>query len=191
MSSENALTAEVQAEGLQFRPAAEGITVLDGKDYQVALTFIQAIKGWIKKVEGVCAEDIKTAYAQHKDLVAQQKGYTQRAKEALSILQQKTTMWMQQKRRKAAEEERKLREAAEEKGLDTSLVQKAAPPPKVDGVSYRKNYSFVVEDFAEVPDEYKLIDRSKVQGMVNSHKGQITIKGLKIFEDTPTQVVKT
>ncbi len=45
MSSENALTAEVQAEGLQFRPAAEGITVLDGKDYQVALPFIQAIQG--------------------------------------------------------------------------------------------------------------------------------------------------
>jgi len=105
--------------------------------------------------------------------------------------------------RKAEEKARKDRERlareaakAEEAGRteraetlrDRAEVVTAAPPPpaapKVSGIAERKVWKFEVTDPSKVPDEYKTIDERKIGGVVRALKGDTSIPGVRVWEES-------
>lgn len=96
-----------------------------------------------------------------------------------------------------AEEERQLLEAiaaesAGEKEVSEAIMEAPVyvPPvvlqkttPKVEGISYRENWTFRVTDPKKVPDEYKSIDMVKIGQVVRAMKAQTNIAGVEAYAE--------
>ncbi len=57
-------------------------------------------------------------------------------------------------------------------------------PQKAAGTSTAKMWDYEITDPRAVPDEYKMIDTSKLGKVVRAVKGTITIPGVRMFEKT-------
>lgn len=79
--------------------------------------------------------------------------------------------------------------------LDEAIAIESAPiiptvqpekliPYKVKGTSTRTVYDATVTNFAALPDDYKLADEKKLRKIVNAHKGECIIPGVKITQRT-------
>jgi hypothetical protein len=55
--------------------------------------------------------------------------------------------------------------------------------PKVEGISYRENWTFRIVDAAKVPREYLKVDEVKIGGVVRSMKGGTKIAGVEIYSE--------
>lgn len=63
-------------------------------------------------------------------------------------------------------------------------VPVAKAVPKVAGVSLRKTWGFRIVDPSKVPDSYKVIDETKIRGVVRSLGPAANIPGVQVFETT-------
>lgn len=60
-------------------------------------------------------------------------------------------------------------------------VEKATP--KIQGVSYRENWTFRVTDPTKVPREYLAVDLVKIRGVVRAMKGATKIPGVEVYAE--------
>lgn len=56
--------------------------------------------------------------------------------------------------------------------------------PKVSGVTLKKSYAFRIIDPTKVPNQYKVIDESKIRGVVRSLGMNANIPGVQVYEET-------
>ena len=73
--------------------------------------------------------------------------------------------------------------------LISQPVQAVAAPvqtatPKVAGVTLRKTFAFRITNPSLVPVQYKVIDESKIRGVVRSLGMAANIPGVQVYEDT-------
>jgi len=54
--------------------------------------------------------------------------------------------------------------------------------PKIEGISFREDWDFTIEDASLVPNEYKIIDEKKIRGVVKALKGKCSIPGVRVFQ---------
>lgn len=64
------------------------------------------------------------------------------------------------------------------------LQNEPLKPHKIKGTSTRIVYDAVVTHFAQLPDEYKIADEKKLRKVVNAHKGECVIPGVRITQRT-------
>jgi actin-related protein len=115
----------------------------------------------------------------------------------------------ERRRRQKEEEDRRLEEAAraEQRG-DASAARKlieepvvvTAPaprpvfappalitaPPKVEGVSFREEWTYEVVNAELIPREYLAVDDKKLAGVVRAMRGSCRIPGVRVFSRTVT-----
>lgn len=83
------------------------------------------------------------------------------------------------------------REAAAQGGEFTTELQTPVPEhtrTELGTQGFQKVYKWQVTDFAQVPDQYKMIDAGKVQGVVKGSKGTIEIPGIKVWADKTVRI---
>lgn len=85
-------------------------------------------------------------------------------------------------RAKASGKDEKIEELEAQKEAIIPLNTPVAAPPleTLKGVSYRDKYTAEVVDFKLLPDEYKMVNQSALDKVVQATKGAIQIPGTKI-----------
>lgn len=71
--------------------------------------------------------------------------------------------------------------AQNQEAVQTALAALPPPPPKVDGLSTREDWSYEVIDFAVLPDEYKLViaNHDKLLEQAKVCKDKLNIPGVR------------
>jgi hypothetical protein len=78
-----------------------------------------------------------------------------------------------------------LRQQQEQVHVEAPQAQGAR---KIDGLQIRKTYEAVVEDFAKLPDKYKLANMPMLNAEARNSKGTAQIPGVKIVEKKHTAI---
>jgi hypothetical protein len=82
---------------------------------------------------------------------------------------------------KAKLEADKAAAKADERAAEQANIIAPTAAPRVEavkGVSYKDSWTAVVDDFAKLPDDYKIADTSKLNKVGQATKGQISIPGV-------------
>ena len=82
-------------------------------------------------------------------------------------------------------------EAAAQGGEHTTELQEPVPDHTRTALGtqgFQKVHKWEVTDFAQVPDQYKVIDSGKVTGVVKGSKGTIEIPGIRIWTDEVVRI---
>ena len=180
---------------------AESIEILDKPEYEEGAKLFAQIKSFRKAIDVQRKELIKLPYDYVKRVNAFAKEISKPLDNAETIIKQKLIDYEAKKelerreQEKRAEEERKrlqeqLNKEAQEKGVEAVILPEVMFPKEEknivhtesgDTVYTRTVWDFEIVDFAQVPDEYKVIDEKKVRQAIN-RLGIRDIPGLKIFQ---------
>jgi len=201
-------TAEVEQQGLVLVAQAEEIAVRDGSTFQQAGLFLRNIAGYLRKVGEVFDPIVDAAHKAHKVAVDQRKKMLEPAQIAERIVKGEMAKWETGERERVAREQRaaeaerrrledeeRLRNAARLEAQGKTAQAEAAlvapvtvpvfTPPvqavsKVEGVSFRDNWTFTVTDPTLVPRDYLMLDEQKIRGVVRALKGETKIPGIEV-----------
>lgn len=181
---------------------AEEIAVTDGTTHKLAISKAGDMKKLIKAFEARRKEIIGPADSFVREINKFCKIVKDRANAALSVYNRKVSTYSAQLEAERREREAKQRAEAEalQKKLDEEAKAKGYEAPKVevtptkpetvtrteDGTSAhtRKVWTFEIEDFAKVPDRYKVIDDRVVNADIRA--GVLEIPGLRVFQKETT-----
>ncbi len=188
---------------------AKALQITTPEDYQGAAFILQDVKGRMKAIETArkaLKQPLDAAVAAVQALFRPPQSTLE---EAERIIKRKLADYDEAQRRAAQEAQRKLNEKAEkerqalqaraQKALQAGKGEKAlelheradavtapvvaANVPAVQGISYSTVWKFVVVDASQVPDEYKVVDESKVRAVVKSLGKQTNIPGVRIWSE--------
>lgn len=201
-------TEQVEQQGLVLVSQAEEIAVRDASTFQQAGLFLRNIAGYLKKVGEVFDPIVEAAHRAHKVAVDQRKKMLEPAQAAEKIVKGEMAKWDTAERARVAEEQReaeaerrrledeeRLKNAARleaagktaqaEAALTAPVTVPVFTPPvqavqKVEGVSFRDNWTFTVTDPGLVPREYLMLDEQKIRGVVRALKGEAKIPGVEV-----------
>jgi len=180
---------------------AQSIEILDKPEYEEGAKLFAQIKSFRKAIDTQRKELIKLPYDYVRRVNAFAKEISKPLDNAEAIIKQKLIDYEAKKelerreQEKRAEEERKrlqeqLNKEAQEKGVEAVILPEVMFPKEEknivhtesgDTVYTRTVWDFEIVDFAQVPDEYKVIDEKKVRQAIN-RLGIRDIPGLKIFQ---------
>lgn len=198
---------------------AEGTLVTNDEEYQSAAEFGRAIKAKANEITAFFKPMKDAAYKAHKEVCEREKKMLEPLAKAEKLVKQAMGAYVTEQERKrkeaeetarraaAAEAERKLADAIslEEQGredeaaaaieeaevIDTvgSSLTISAAPPKVKGVTAKKDYEIVSVDGAKVPInfagiELRPVDTAAVMRLIRASKGSIQIPGITYRETT-------
>jgi len=180
---------------------AKAIEILDKPEYEEGAKLFAQIKSFKKTIDTQRKELIKLPYDYVKRVNAFAKEISKPLDNAETVIKQKLIDYEAKKelerreQEKRAEEERKrlqeqLNKEAQEKGVEAVILPEVMFPKEEknivhtesgDTIYTRTVWDFEIVDFAQVPDEYKLIDEKKVRQAIN-RLGIRDIPGLRIFQ---------
>ncbi len=198
---------------------AEGTFVTNDEEYQSAAEFGRAIKAKANEITAFFKPMKDAAHKAHKEVCEREKKMLEPLAKAEKLVKQAMGAYVTEQERKrkeveeaarraaAAEAERKLADAIslEEQGrkdeaavaieeaevIDTvgSSLTISAAPPKVKGVTAKKDYEIVSVDGAKVPInfagiELRPVDTAAVMRLIRASKGSIQIPGITYRETT-------
>ena len=198
---------------------AEGTLVTNDEEYQSAAEFGRAIKAKANEITAFFKPMKDAAHKAHKEVCEREKKMLEPLAKAEKLVKQAMGAYVTEQERKrkeaeeaarraaAAEAERKLADAIslEEQGredeaaaaieeaevIDTvgSSLTISAAPPKVKGVTAKKDYEIVSVDGANVPInfagiELRPVDTAAVMRLIRASKGSIQIPGITYRETT-------
>jgi regulator of protease activity HflC (stomatin/prohibitin superfamily) len=178
------------------------------EQYLGAAEFLKTIKGYIGRAEELrtsLTKPINESLKRINDLFRPVRSTLESAE---TILKQKVITFQQAMERKRLAQEARLREIAskeqekleaqaaklEEKGkaIQAEAKREAAASiptpavidttPKAKGISFRDVWDFEIVSPEDVPDEYRVIDTDKIKRVVQATKGELEIKGVRIFK---------
>jgi hypothetical protein len=207
MSTEIATVEQVQERGMELVSQAEEIAVRDASTFHQAGLFLRTVAGYLKQVGEIFDPMVLSAHHAHKVAVEQRRKMTEPAETATRLVKTEMTKYEQAERQRVAEEQRKaeverrrLEDEArlavavslEQQGKSEAAARALTAPvtvpvftppvlavPKVDGVSFRDNWTFVVTDPTLVPREYLMLDEQKIRAVVRAMKGETNIPGVE------------
>jgi len=180
---------------------AQSIEILDKPEYEEGAKLFAQIKSFKKTIDTQRKELIKLPYDYVRRVNAFAKEISKPLDDAETVIKQKLIDYEAKKelerreQEKKAEEERKrlqerLNKEAQEKGVEAVILPEVMFPKEEknivhtesgDTVYTRNVWDFEIVDFAQVPDEYKVIDEKKVRQAIN-RLGIREIPGLRIFQ---------
>ena len=180
---------------------AQSIEILDKPEYEEGAKLFAQIKSFKKTIDTQRKELIKLPYDYVRRVNAFAKEISKPLDDAETVIKQKLIDYEAKKelerreQEKKAEEERKrlqerLNKEAQEKGVEAVILPEVMFPKEEknivhteggDTIYTRTVWDFEVIDFAQVPDEYKVIDEKKVRQAIN-RLGIRDIPGLRIFQ---------
>lgn len=198
---------------------AEGTLVTNDEEYQSAAEFGRAIKAKANEIAAFFKPMKDAAHKAHKEVCEREKKMLEPLAKAEKLVKQAMGAYVTEQERKrkeaeeaarraaAAEAERKLADAIslEEQGredeaaaaieeaevIDTvgSSLTISAAPPKVKGVTAKRDYEIVGVDGAKVPInfagiELRPVDTAAVMRLICASKGSIQIPGITYRETT-------
>lgn len=198
---------------------AEGTLVTNDEEYQSAAEFGRAIKAKANEITAFFKPMKDAAHKTHKEVCEREKKMLEPLAKAEKLVKQAMGAYVTEQERKrkeaeeaarraaAAEAERKLADAIslEEQGredeaaaaieeaevIDTvgSSLTISAAPPKVKGVTAKRDYEIVGVDGAKVPInfagiELRPVDTAAVMRLIRASKGSIQIPGITYRETT-------
>jgi len=198
---------------------AEGTLVTNDEEYQSAAEFGRAIKAKANEITAFFKPMKDAAHKAHKEVCEREKKMLEPLAKAEKLVKQAMGAYVTEQERKrkeaeeaarraaAAEAERKLADAIslEEQGredeaaaaieeaevIDTvgSSLTISAAPPKVKGVTAKRDYEIVGVDGAKVPInfagiELRPVDTAAVMCLIRASKGSIQIPGITYRETT-------
>lgn len=206
----------LQSNALSLIEKAELVVIQNDEDYQVASTMIMLAKDGIKKAEDLF-RPIKRKFDEAKKVVLdQERALVGQYEPAKLLLERKTFEYRREQEKKQREESARLaelaRKEAEEAALQDALAAEAmgqteiaeqimqspvyvAPPPprpsapKVEGLSFQKNWKGRVVNFDLLPDMYKISNDSAINTVARSLKEKAKIPGVEFYcEETSRSV---
>lgn len=198
---------------------AEGTLVTNDEEYQSAAEFGRAIKAKANEITAFFKPMKDAAHKAHKEVCEREKKMLEPLAKAEKLVKQAMGAYVTEQERKhkeaeeaarraaAAEAERKLADAIslEEQGredeaaaaieeaevIDTvgSSLTISAAPPKVKGVTAKRDYEIVGVDGAKVPInfagiELRPVDTAAVMRLIRASKDSIQIPGITYRETT-------
>lgn len=198
---------------------AEGTLITNDEEYQSAAEFGRAIKAKANEITAFFKPMKDAAHKAHKEVCEREKKMLEPLAKAEKLVKQAMGAYVTEQERKrkeaeeaarraaAAEAERKLADAIslEEQGredeaaaaieeaevIDTvgSSLTISAAPPKVKGVTAKRDYEIVGVDGAKVPInfagiELRPVDTAAVMRLIRASKGSIQIPGITYRETT-------
>ena len=216
MSDAVAVTKEIEAQAGVLVTQAQTLAVTDAASFQQAGVFLRTIAAYLKRVKEVFDPLVEAAHTAHKVAVAQRAKMAEPAQTAERLVKAAMGTYEAAERERVAaaeraaaaerrrlEDEERLRLAtaleAEQKPAEAERALTApvairvptpviAPVAKVEGVSFREDWDFEIEDAALIPREYLVPDEKKIRAVVRASKGDIKIPGIKPVPKTITSV---
>jgi len=111
--------------------------------------------------------------------------------QARALLTNKILTWKRAETDRLAKEEarrRAIQEAHEKAGHEVSApVVLERPEARIGNTQTRKIWTFSVEDFSRVPDQYKFVNQTAVHAAIRN--GIRDISGIKIYQDDVLSIV--
>jgi len=198
----------IKKDTMTLENKAKQLVVKTNEDFEIAGTLLKMVKGLRKQVGNTFDPIIKANYDAHKKAIEKKKEAEAPIIHAENMIKPKMASYMQEIERKRLEEQRRLEAEARKKAEEEALAEaerlesegamdevdaildeplEVAPivmqddRPKVEGVSVRQNWKFVIEDESKIPDEYKIIDERKIGAVVRALKDKANIAGVKVY----------
>lgn len=188
---------------------ANQITITDQTSYKAAADWLRLIVTLKKEVETTFGQPKKKASEAHKSICAAEKKHLEPLAKAELIVKSKMSLWYAEQERKAKEEkirleaelkkreeENKILEAvALEEAGKTEEAQAVISQPvqvapvkvqvteKVEGISFRENWTFEITDKNTIPREYMIPDEKKIGALVKALKGETNIPGIRVYSE--------
>lgn len=181
---------------------AKGFIIKTGEQFHLANDILITIKSLQKEVNQYFDPVIKKVHEAHKSILDAKKKQSEPLKQAEKIIKSKVLKYHEEQERIRREEELKrqemLRKQEEERLLevaiendDETILDETIPTPKIEvedttrheGISYSLIWRFRIVDKAKVPDEYKIIDESKIRRIVQTMKEDTKIAGIEVYQD--------
>ena len=207
---------QVEQQGLELVKQAQEIAVRDASTFQQAGFFLRNIAGYLKRVGEVFDPIVEAAHKAHKVAVEQRKKMTEPAQVADRLVRAEMGKYESAERervvleqraaeaeRRRLEDEERLRIAATlekegkpeaaEQALTAPVTVRVYTPPvqpviRAEGVSFREDWDFEIEDETLIPREYLMPDEKKIRAFVKATKGATKIPGIKAVPKTITSV---
>lgn len=206
------LTPEVvKADALTMPQQAQAISKINNHDqYAQAGGLLVRIKELRKRVADVFEPIVKAAHEAHKIATAKRNEANapldmaeNHLKRLIGDYNQEQERIRQEQQRQAeaaarkAEEDRMLAEAqaaeaaGEKEEAQAIIEQPVQAPvvivqsttPKLEGVSFRENWTFQITDETKIPREYLIVDTKKIGAIVKAMKGQAAIPGVRAYAE--------
>ena len=206
----------LQSNALSLIEKAELVVIQNDDDYQVASSMIMMAKDGIRKAEELF-KPIKRKMDEAKKVVLdQERALVARYEPVKLLLERKTFEYRREQEKRQREESARLaemaRKEAEEAAIQDALAAEAmgqndvadqimqapvyvAPPPprpaapKVEGLSFQKNWKGRVVNFDLLPDMYKISNDSAINTVARSLKEKAKIPGVEFYcEETSRSV---
>lgn len=184
------------------------LVIFDAESYRRAAEKRSMLGEGIEYFENLFRPHVEQAHRQHKALLADLKKFTEPLQAAMfrlgrqladydaaqQLIQRRKQLEAEAEERKRAEEEKKrLADLAKEMG-DRELAEeiKAAPAqvepvvvaketPKIEGLSYRENWTYKIVDASKIPCRYHSIDTVEIGRIVRRLKGETKIPGVEVI----------
>lgn len=184
--------------------------VIDQKTYEFAGEHLRNLKSMQKQIKGELNPSIEKANAAHKELTGLRKRHLEPVQNAESSLKSKMAAWHAEQERIRREEERRLREeerkreeekrlaeaeALEKQGKEEEAIAVIEQPvvtapvvvksttPKVEGVSMRETWRFVVKKESLIPRQFLMVDEKKLGAHARSMKGAANVPGVEFYAE--------
>lgn len=206
---------DIEQRALSVPEQAKSLKIVDDTTYQKGGTILVVIKGLRKEINETFDPVIAKANAAHKEACAAKKKVESPLVEAEAIIKPALAAYDAELERKAREEQRRLEEEARKRAEDEALAAAAhaeaegnnteaeaiinapieiAPivqmptKPKIEGVSYRDNWSAQVLDLkalvmavaaGQQPINLLMPDMVTINKMAKALKGSLNIAGVK------------
>lgn len=207
---------QVEQRGMVLVSQAGEIAVHDAPTFQQAGVFLRTIAGYLKQVGEIFDPMVESAHRAHKVAVEQRKKMTEPAETATRLVKAEMVKYEQAERdrvareQRAAEAERRRLEdearlaiaasleqqgktAAAEAALTAPVTVPVFTPPvqavsKAEGISFREDWDFEIEDATLIPRAYLMPDEKKLRAAVRFFKAETKIPGIKAVPKRITSV---
>lgn len=203
-------TTELDQESHAIVTTANALTIASNDDLQVAGDFLKRAKGALKVLDATFDPSIKKAHEAHKSMVAAKKKHAEPLQHAERIVKGKMADYTEEQERVRRAEEARLREIARKEDEERRLAEAAAleaagehesaesvidapasPVPvvvpktvaKVEGVSYRTNWTFRIVNVDAIPRQFMVPDEKAIGAHARSMKERASIPGVEFIAE--------
>lgn len=163
--------------------------ILSQDDYLFAAEWLKRNKTTQKSVKDHFSSDLEEAETKVKEIKKSRDVFLKPLLESETIVKKQLLDYDLKIQEEKEEAERKLL-AAQEKGLsdktirkyETALDSASSAPPKVDGISTRKDWTFEILDESLIPRSFLMPDGSKLSKHAKLNGDSVPIPGVRFFQ---------
>jgi hypothetical protein len=211
---------KLEEQALTWPERAKAVRITDQESYNAAAELLIAIADLKKQIVEYNADPKKSAYDTWKLICSREKRGLDPLAEGEQILKRIMGTFVQEQERLRLEAQRKADEEARRKEEEARLslaveaeqygapeetiqeivntpmtVQRNVVPsqfakPAGIGTSHKPVYKWELVNKSQVPEEYKMIDSVKINGIIRAMGNTHPIPGIRIYEDIPNISVR-